>query len=121
MAKNNTAGQTPQAAAEKQTGTTAGTAASDMTQDATAAAAAEKKAQEEAAAAAEKKAQEEAAAATENVKIVRMTLRHRSFTPNYFRCGLRLTKTFTGYDVPADCVDVVRSDKWIEVQKTAEK
>lgn len=51
-----------------------------------------------------------------SAKSVKMTLRHKSHTPRYHRCGLTLTKAFAEYDVPEECVERVKSDKWIEVK-----
>lgn len=55
----------------------------------------------------------ESKTATETVT---MTLRHKSHTPRYHRCGLTLTKVFADYEVPADCVERIKGDKWIEVK-----
>ena len=49
-------------------------------------------------------------------KTVTMTLRHKSHTPHYHRCGLTLTKVFADYEVPEDCVERIKGDKWIEVK-----
>ena len=53
---------------------------------------------------------------TEKAKTVTMTLRHKSHTPHYHRCGLTLTKVFTDYEVREDCVERIKGDKWIEVK-----
>lgn len=47
---------------------------------------------------------------------VKMTLRHKSHTQHYYRCGLRLTKSFAEYDVPAASVVRIKADRWIEVK-----
>lgn len=49
-------------------------------------------------------------------KTVTMTLRHKSHTPHYHRCGLTLTKMFSDYEVREDYVKRIKSDKWIEVK-----
>ena len=49
-------------------------------------------------------------------KKVKMTLRHKSHTQHYYRCGLRLTKSFAEYDVPAASVVRIKADRWIEVK-----
>ena len=49
-------------------------------------------------------------------KKVTMTLRHKSHTPHYHRSGLTLTKVFADYEVPEDCVERIKGDKWIEVK-----
>lgn len=49
-------------------------------------------------------------------KTVTMTLRHKSHTPHYHRCGLTLTKVFADYEVREDCVERIKGDKWIEVK-----
>ena len=49
-------------------------------------------------------------------KTVTMMLRHKSHTPHYHRCGLTLTKVFAEYEVPKDCVERIKGDKWIEVK-----
>lgn len=49
-------------------------------------------------------------------KKVRLTLRHKSHTQHYYRCGLRLTKSFAEYDVPAASVVRIKADRWIEVK-----
>lgn len=56
---------------------------------------------------------------TENAptaKTVTMMLRHKSHTPHYHRCGLTLTKVFAEYEVPEDCVERIKGDKWIEIK-----
>ena len=47
---------------------------------------------------------------------VKMVLKHKSHTTNYHRCGLTLTKVFAEYEVPAECVDKIKADRWICVQ-----
>ena len=49
-------------------------------------------------------------------KTVKMVLKHKSHTSNYHRCGLTLTKVFAEYEVPAECVDKIKADRWICVQ-----
>ena len=49
-------------------------------------------------------------------KTVKMVLKHKSHTTNYHRCGLTLTKVFAEYEVPAECVDKIKADRWICVQ-----
>lgn len=49
-------------------------------------------------------------------KKVKLTLRHKSHTPHYHRCGLTLTKVFAEYEVPEDCVARLKADKWIEIK-----
>ncbi len=49
-------------------------------------------------------------------KTVMMTLRHKSHTPRYHRCGLTLTTVFAEYEVPVDCVERIKGDKWVEVK-----
>ena len=49
-------------------------------------------------------------------KKVRLTLRHKSHTQHYYRCGLRLTKSFAEYDVPAASIVRIKADRWIEVK-----
>lgn len=51
-------------------------------------------------------------------KTVKMVLKHKSHTTNYHRCGLTLTKVFAEYEVPAECVDKIKADKWIVVQES---
>ena len=50
-------------------------------------------------------------------KTVKMVLRHKSHTPRYHRCGLTITQVFAEYDVPEDCVEKIKSDKWIVVKE----
>lgn len=47
---------------------------------------------------------------------VKMVLKHKSHTTNYHRCGLTLTTVFAEYEVPAECVDKIKADRWICVQ-----
>lgn len=49
---------------------------------------------------------------------VKMVLKHKSHTTNYHRCGLTLTKLFADYEVPAESVEKLKSDKWIVVQES---
>lgn len=49
-------------------------------------------------------------------KKVKLTLRHKSHTQHYYRCGLRLTKSFAEYDVPAASVVRIKADRWIEIK-----
>ncbi|WP_147615116.1 hypothetical protein [Treponema pectinovorum] len=60
--------------------------------------------------------QGEADSEKEKAKTVKLTLRHKSHTPHYHRCGLTLTKTFAEYEVSEDCVERIKGDKWIEVK-----
>lgn len=48
---------------------------------------------------------------------VKMVLKHKSHTTNYHRCGLTLTKVFAEYEVPSECVDKIKADRWIVVQE----
>ena len=59
---------------------------------------------------------DKAASEKEKAKTVKLTLRHKSHTPHYHRCGLTLTKTFAEYEVSEDCVEKIKGDKWIEVK-----
>lgn len=59
---------------------------------------------------------DEADSEKEKAKTVKLTLRHKSHTPHYHRCGLTLTKTFAEYEVSEDCVERIKGDKWIEVK-----
>ncbi len=45
---------------------------------------------------------------------VSLTLRHTTKSLFYFRCGLRLTKNFEGYNVPEEDVLRLLADPWIE-------
>ena len=47
---------------------------------------------------------------------VKMVLKHKSHTTNYHRCGLTLTKVFAEYEVPSECVDKIKADRWICIQ-----
>lgn len=47
---------------------------------------------------------------------VKMTLRHKSHTQHYYRCGLMLTKVFAEYEVSEDAVAKIKADKWIEIK-----
>ncbi len=49
-------------------------------------------------------------------KTVTLVLKHKSHTPHYHRCGLSITKTFAEYEVSEDCVEKIKSDKWIVVK-----
>lgn len=49
-------------------------------------------------------------------KKVRLTLRHKSHTQHYYRCGLMLTKVFGEYEVSEDAVAKIKADKWIEIK-----
>ena len=49
-------------------------------------------------------------------KKVRLTLRHKSHTQHYYRCGLMLTKVFAEYEVSEDAVAKIKADKWIEIK-----
>lgn len=49
-------------------------------------------------------------------KTVKMVLKHKSHTTNYHRCGLTLTKVFAEYEVPSECVDKIKADRWICIQ-----
>ncbi len=49
-------------------------------------------------------------------KKVKLTLRHKSHTQHYYRCGLMLTKVFAEYEVSEDAVAKIKSDKWIEIK-----
>ena len=60
--------------------------------------------------------QGEADSEKEKAKTVKLTLRHKSHTPHYHRCGLTLTKTFAEYEVSEDYVERIKGDKWIEVK-----
>lgn len=49
-------------------------------------------------------------------KKVRLTLRHKSHTEHYYRCGLMLTKVFAEYEVSKETVAKIMADKWIEIK-----
>ena len=49
-------------------------------------------------------------------KKVKLTLRHKSHTQHYYRCGLMLTKVFGEYEVSEDAVAKIKADKWIEIK-----
>jgi len=49
-------------------------------------------------------------------KKVRLTLRHKSHTQHYYRCGLMLTKVFAEYEVSEEAVAKIKADKWIEIK-----
>lgn len=49
-------------------------------------------------------------------KKVRLTLRHKSHTQHYYRCGLMLTKVFAEYEVSKEAVAKIKADKWIEIK-----
>ena len=49
-------------------------------------------------------------------KKVKLTLRHKSHTQHYYRCGLMLTKVFAEYEVSKDAVAKIKADKWIEIK-----
>ena len=49
-------------------------------------------------------------------KKVKLTLRHKSLTQHYYRCGLMLTKVFAEYEVSKDAVAKIKADKWIEIK-----
>lgn len=49
-------------------------------------------------------------------KKVRLTLRHKSHTQHYYRCGLMLTKVFAEYEVSKETVAKIMADKWIEIK-----
>lgn len=50
-------------------------------------------------------------------KTVTLTLRHKSHTPHYHRCGLTLTKTWAEYEVSEESAARLKADKWVEVKK----
>ncbi|MCM1321617.1 MAG: hypothetical protein NC041_07085 [Bacteroides sp.] len=50
-------------------------------------------------------------------KKVKLILKHKSNTLHYHRCGLTITKTFAEYEVPAEIVEKLKADKWIEVKE----
>ena len=50
-------------------------------------------------------------------KKVKLILKHKSNTLHYHRCGLTITKTFVEYEVPAEIVEKLKADKWIEVRE----
>lgn len=60
--------------------------------------------------------QEESGTGT-TAETVKMVLKHKSHTPHYHRCGLTLTQSFAEYDVPKECVEKLKADKWIAVQE----
>nr|WP_318710438.1 hypothetical protein [uncultured Treponema sp.] len=47
---------------------------------------------------------------------VKLTLRHKSHTQHYYRCGLMLTKVFAEYEVAKEAVAKIKADKWIEIK-----
>ena len=49
-------------------------------------------------------------------KKVKLTLRHKSHTQHYYRCGLMLTKVFSEYEVSEEAVAKIKADKWIEIK-----
>lgn len=49
-------------------------------------------------------------------KKVKLTLRHKSHTQHYYRCGLMLTKVFAEYEVSKEAVAKIKADKWIEIK-----
>ncbi len=49
-------------------------------------------------------------------KKVKLTLRHKSHTQHYYRCGLMLTKVFAEYEVSEKAVAKIKADKWIEIK-----
>lgn len=49
-------------------------------------------------------------------KKVRLTLRHKSHTQHYYRCGLMLTKVFAEYEVSKEALAKIKADKWIEIK-----
>ena len=49
-------------------------------------------------------------------KKVKLTLRHKSHTQHYYRCGLMLTKAFAEYEVSEEAAAKIKADKWIEVK-----
>lgn len=49
-------------------------------------------------------------------KKVKLTLRHKSHTQHYYRCGLMLTKVFAEYEVSEEAVAKIKADKWIEIK-----
>lgn len=59
---------------------------------------------------------ESAAGGKTKDKKVKLTLRHKSHTQHYYRCGLMLTKVFAEYEVSEDAVAKIKADKWIEIK-----
>lgn len=49
-------------------------------------------------------------------KKVKLTLRHKSHTQYYYRCGLMLTKVFAEYEVSKEALAKIKADKWIEIK-----
>lgn len=49
-------------------------------------------------------------------KKVKLTLRHKSHTQHYYRCGLMLTKVFAEYEVSKEALAKIKADKWIEIK-----
>lgn len=45
-----------------------------------------------------------------------MTMRHKTDNQYYFRCGLRLTKTFQNFRVRKEDIERLKRDAWIEIQ-----
>ena len=59
---------------------------------------------------------ESAAGSKTKDKKVKLTLRHKSHTQHYYRCGLMLTKVFAEYEVSEEAVAKIKADKWIEIK-----
>lgn len=59
---------------------------------------------------------ESAAGGKTKDKKVKLTLRHKSHTQHYYRCGLMLTKVFAEYEVSEEAVAKIKADKWIEIK-----
>ena len=59
---------------------------------------------------------ESAAGGKTKDKKVKLTLRHKSHTQHYYRCGLMLTKVFAVYEVSKEAVAKIKADKWIEIK-----
>jgi hypothetical protein len=71
-----------------------------------------------AAADAAEKEKAEAAAEKENtaVKTVAMTVKHKSHTRFYYRCGIEFTQEFRSYDIPEDKAEKIKTDTWLVVK-----
>lgn len=48
--------------------------------------------------------------------LVGLTLRHKSHTPCYHRCGLCITRMWKEYEVTVEKALLIKADKWIEIK-----
>lgn len=49
-----------------------------------------------------------------------LMVRHKSHTPNYFRCGIRFTKQFEKYEVSIETAELLVTDEWLEIKEAEE-